>query len=215
MAGMGNPMLSPKMNDLIRQAGGDPSGDGILFPLLQTGSFPVAVDPIQQDLLGLIIALPAFNVSPKDQGKGFDKNPSLDEPCILDCDDILNPAQARGDPTVPIPLAILGPIRVVPADQQLTVTWLEVKDAIQYEVWYKVTSDPESQQQSRSAGKTAKTTLVIKNLINGVQYTVWINARNGTGNGPFSKPEKGTPRGPVSAPTASFEITAEGSQGVR
>jgi endo-1,4-beta-D-glucanase Y len=89
---------------------------------------------------------------------------------------------------------------VVPADSQLTVTWITVENATAYEVWYNTSLNTGS--AVKWGDDVAETTATITELTNGTTLYIWIKAKNLDGTSGFSPAAYGTPVAATEAPEA-------------
>jgi fibronectin type 3 domain-containing protein len=96
---------------------------------------------------------------------------------------------------------------------QLTVSWTEVANTLEYEVYYGTSSTPATLYETVS-----DLSISITGLTNGTLYYVRLKAKNTTGTSPYSEAASGTPSGKGNASISiGFnygQITIEGNNGI-
>jgi Fibronectin type III domain len=98
-----------------------------------------------------------------------------------------------------VPAAPAG-VAATPADRSLTVTWSAAANNGSPVTGYTVTATPPTGTPTTVTAAT--TTATVRDLTNGVSYTVTVAATNAAGTGPASAPASATPRSVPGAPGA-------------
>jgi hypothetical protein len=106
---------------------------------------------------------------------------------------------------IPIPPpATPGSLNVVPGEEMLEITWDRVQDAYTYEVYYRASGSGAEPPAETPLVTVSEPGAVIFNLVNNVDYTLWVRARNTAGDSPAYSQSAGTPQEasvpPVTAP---------------
>ncbi len=111
---------------------------------------------------------------------------------------------ATAQVTIPAGVPAATPtVTLVPGDQTITVSWTEVPGAGEYIITFV--------NQGLSVARTIdapSTNFVITNLVNGVEYSITVQATNNFGDGPVSDPVSATPRTTPGAPTITDTVVA-------
>jgi len=105
------------------------------------------------------------------------------------------------------PIGNMGTVTVTSGDEQLTVSWLAVAGADEYEIYYNTgNSIPATPAQTVSA-----TTATISGINNGTTYYVWVKAKNANGAGVASASVSGVPMAAPGTP-GSLTVSAADQQ---
>jgi hypothetical protein len=86
------------------------------------------------------------------------------------------------------PPAVPGPVRVVPGEEMLELTWEEAEDAFTYEVYYRAggSGGVPPADTAETMVTVSRPGAVILGLANGTSYTMWVRARNTAGDSGYS-----------------------------
>jgi uncharacterized delta-60 repeat protein len=103
-----------------------------------------------------------------------------------------NPKSVPEAPSTPV---------LVAADKQITASWNAVSSAVVYEVWYGSTNSSVSSVKFAEPNDS-DTTCVLTGLTNGIEYYIWIKAKNSAGTSSFSSSSSATPSAPIVKPSA-------------
>jgi hypothetical protein len=106
-------------------------------------------------------------------------------------------------PTPPPAPVAPGAPTLVPADQQITVSWTAVANATSYQVYCLEINDS---SKSNLITAVADTKCVINGLIDGTTYYIWIKAENSVGTSDYSPDAHATPTAPLTKPNAPTTV---------
>jgi len=109
----------------------------------------------------------------------------------------INGVSDYGQSTSGVPIGNIGVVTVSSGDGQLSLSWVVVAGADQYEVYYNTTdSIPSNPTQTVST-----TTATISDLTNGTTYYVWVKGKNANGTSNASVAANGKPLSRPGIPT--------------